>query len=300
MRFLLLPLLTLVGACRVDALDVTGKPCPCPSDWVCDPGSQTCQRSASELDGSDDGVVDASFDLVSGLLYHYKFDQASGQAVPDSAPTNRRGHACSATDTMWRTGVRGNALHFNGTEYASFVLFPATTCSCGAAEQITGSFSTSLWVQFDSFHGYNGYTLGDVAAMHGTAGGQEGGWGIGASDACGTTTASVTITSPGNGPRVNRCGTTPLAVATWYHLTGVYDASARTLDIYVNGVKDSGALTPSSPAVPTSINAPPATCPYIGSSANQNSLLYGSVDEFRLYNRALSSAEVAELYRVSQ
>jgi hypothetical protein len=95
----------------------------------------------------------------------------------------------------------------------------------------------------------------------------------------------------------------PTAVKTphWYYLTGVYDQAARTLDIYVNGVKDNGAFTANSPAVPAALNEVRGDqCPYIASSANQNSLLFGAVDEFRLYERALTAAEVAELYRISQ
>ena len=39
---------------------------------------------------------------------------------------------------------------------------------------------------------------------------------------------------------------------------------------------------------------------YLGAAQNQQKLLYGVVDEFRWYSRALDAGEVAELYRVSQ
>ena len=296
----------LIGACRIDELDVTGKPCPCPSGWVCDPGTETCQRSAPPgEDASIDAMLtDAGFDLVTGLRYHYRFDETAGQQVADSSPTTRRGFACSAAQTTWVPGKVGNAMRFNGVGYMSYVMFPhggGGSCTCAPHEAWTGSFTVSMWVQFDSFHGYNGYTLGDYAASYGSAGGNGGAWGLGALDECtGVTVAGVSVTTPTNG-RVNRCGTTPLNVASWYFLTGVYDQTARTLDIYVNGVKDSGALTSNSPAVPASLNQiPQDQCPYIASSANQNSLLFGSVDEFRLYERALTAAEIAELYRISQ
>lgn len=298
--------LALLGACRIDSLDVTGKPCPCPSGWICDPGSQTCQRSTSDQDSGvvDAMLTDAGFDLVTGLLYYYKFDQTSGQSIVDDSPTNRRGTACSAAQTAWVPGKVGNAMKFNGVGYMSYVMFPSPTsqsCTCGPHEPMTGSFTVSMWVMFDSFHGYNGYTLGDYAASYGSAGGNGGAWGLGALDACGgVTTAGISVTSPTNG-RVNRCGNTALSAGTWYFLTGVYDAGARTLDIYLDGQKDNGGFTTNSPAVPSSLNLlPQDQCPYIAASANQNSLLFGSADEFRLYSRALTAAEVAELYRISQ
>ncbi len=39
-----------------------------------------------------------------------------------------------------------------------------------------------------------------------------------------------------------RYGTTTLTLNTWYFVTGVYDASARTIHVYVNGNLDDGAL----------------------------------------------------------
>jgi hypothetical protein len=109
------------------------------------------------------------------------------------------------------------------------------------------------------------------------------------------------IQMPNEGLRINRCGATPLVINTWHYITGVYNASAKTLDVYLDGVKDNGGFKAGSPAVPSEINTPPSNqCIYIASAANQNNLLFGFVDEFRLYSRALSAAEIAELYRVSQ
>ena len=77
--------------------------------------------------------------------------------------------------------------------------------------------------------------------------------------------------------------------------------SARSIEIYLNGVLDSGSMTSGSPPIPSASNTlPPEQCPYLASSANQNNLLYGTLDEFRLYSRALTATEVAELYRISQ
>ena len=49
-----------VGACTIDPLDLTGKPCPCPSGWSCDTATNTCARArdAGDCTGDrdDDGI----------------------------------------------------------------------------------------------------------------------------------------------------------------------------------------------------------------------------------------------------
>ena len=39
-----------------------------------------------------------------------------------------------------------------------------------------------------------------------------------------------------------RYGATAMQANTWYHIAGVYDAAARTMDVYLNGQLDNGAL----------------------------------------------------------
>ena len=39
-----------------------------------------------------------------------------------------------------------------------------------------------------------------------------------------------------------RYGATPLALDTWYYVAGVYDAEAKTMDVYLNGELDNGFL----------------------------------------------------------
>ena len=73
----------------------------------------------------------------------------------------------------------------------------------------------------------------------------------------------------------------------WYHVAGVYDAAARTLDIYVNGVRDNGVLLGT---VPSS---------QVNSSVNVNIgrrtggfYFNGLIDEVRIYNRALTASDI--------
>jgi hypothetical protein len=70
-------------------------------------------------------------------------------------------------------------------------------------------------------------------------------------------------------------------------VSGVYDAAAGTLDIYVNGILDDGVLRGSVPAAqfnsPASVN--------IGRHGG-GFYFRGTIDEVRLYDRALTPAEI--------
>jgi hypothetical protein len=108
-------------------------------------------------------------------------------------------------------------------------------------------------------------------------------------------------TTPDTGPRtfgiavsgsatshVQRYSKTVVQPNTWYHVAGVYDATARTLDIYVNGVLDDGALVgtvPTSQALPSGVN------PNVGRRTN-GWYFIGTIDEVKIYSRALSQAEI--------
>lgn len=78
------------------------------------------------------------------------------------------------------------------------------------------------------------------------------------------------------------------AAGQWYHLGATFDNSANTPKLYMNGIVVSGgggALT-----------LPPTTGTlFIGSRAN-NSFFPGSIDEVRIYDRALTASEILAQY----
>ena len=115
------------------------------------------------------------------------------------------------------------------------------------------------------------------------------GWQLKTSLDTGRRTFGVTI-SAGSG-RVQRYSTTVCSLDVWYYVTGVYDAAARTLDIYVNGELDNGVLTGTIPA--SQIDAPVNA--YIGKRTSLQGGGYcfnGIIDNVRIYNQALNQAEV--------
>jgi hypothetical protein len=104
----------------------------------------------------------------------------------------------------------------------------------------------------------------------------------------GTRTIGFKLTT-NSGTTMARYGKTTLQTNTWYHVAGVYDATARTLNVYLNGQLDNGALVGSvagsqrNSEQPVNIGRRPG---YAGFE------FAGVLDNVRIYNRALRQADV--------
>lgn len=82
--------------------------------------------------------------------------------------------------------------------------------------------------------------------------------------------------------------TTTLAANTWHHICGV--RTSTQLLLYINGTLNNTATASGTP----SSNTNPLV---FGKGSNQNSRWYGgSIEDIRVYNRALSAGEVLSLY----
>jgi chitodextrinase len=120
-----------------------------------------------------------------------------------------------------------------------------------------------------------------IAKSNGSAG-----WQLKSTPDTGPRTFAIKITDP-SGASVHRYSTTVRALNTWYHVAGVYDSAARTLNIYVNGALANGTLSAPVPAsqsdAPVNVNIGRRTGGFY---------IDGVVDDVRVYNRALSLGEI--------
>ena len=87
-----------------------------------------------------------------------------------------------------------------------------------------------------------------------------------------------------------RYGRTPLSLGKWYHVAGVYDARAKTLDVYLNGELDNGYLRGSVTGKQRSSRAGL----YIGKRTDRDDFEFsGSIDEVHIYSLALTKSDIA-------
>ena len=165
----------------------------------------------------------------------------------------------------------GGALSFNGSSSYVDLGNPALL-------QITGSMTWSAWVKAAA----NPADDGQIVAKSDDASG----WQFKTSPDTGPHTFGVGV-SGGVNAFAQRYSTTVRSLNVWYHVAGVYNAVARTLDIYVNGVLNNGALIGTIPA--SQVNS--AVNVNIGRRSG-GYYFSGVIDEVRIYNRALSAPEI--------
>src|SRR5262249_33813075 len=204
-----------------------------------------------------------------GLIAAYNFNEGSGTTVNDAS-----GHGITGTvhGTTWTTGGRyGNALSFNGSSSYVDLGNPALL-------QITGSMTWSAWVKA----GANPADDGQIV----TKSNNVSGWQLKTSNDTGPQTFGTAV-ARANNAYAQRYSRTVRTLNVWYHVAGVYNATAQTLDIYVNGVLDNGTLSGTIPAqqVIPSVNV------NIGRRSG-GFYFNGIIDDVRIYNRALSQAEI--------
>jgi len=195
-----------------------------------------------------------------GLVAAYGFNEGSGTVVNDASGNGNNGTINGAT---WTTsGKYRNALNFNGTN-------ALVTINNAASLQLTTGMTLEAWV----YPTVSGPWWADVIYK-----GNDNYYLEGTSNPSGFSAMGGTIP---NAPPLY--GTGVLALNTWAHLAATYDGA--TMRLYVNGVQV--ASRAQTGAIVTS------TSPLqIGGDSIYGQYFAGRIDEVRIYNRALSVAQI--------
>jgi fibronectin type 3 domain-containing protein len=218
----------------------------------------------------------ASFTLTpelraqAGLVAAYSLNEGSGTTVHDSSGNGLNG---TALNTTWVPGKYGDALSFNGT---------STNVDLGtaAAFAMTGSMTLEAW----AYVGAQESTDEEIIALSN----DTLGWQLKATNDTGPWTFGIGVSNGTS--HVQRYSSTALALDTWYHVAGVYNASAQTLDIYVNGVLADGTLKGT---VPSSQVPASGVHTYLGQRGPACYCYFdGTIDEVRVYNVPLTQAQI--------
>jgi hypothetical protein len=200
------------------------------------------------------------------LEAYWKFDEEDGRTAVDSSGHDHHGRFRGASTHV--TGQLGRAIALDGRrEYVDF--------GRSSALRLDGSMTITAWINPASFpvddaaivsnHNGVGYQLDTTI----DSGPRTIGFKLG--NACGDLMA--------------RYGATPLETGAWYHVAGVYDARARTLDVYLNGKLDDGLLQ----GTVTSSQRPSREAVYVGRRSDEKGFEFaGAIDDARIYSRALT------------
>lgn len=221
------------------------------------------------------GTGSAWADLTDGLIAHWKLD---GDAN-DSAGSN---DGTLVNGPVWTTGQINGALDFDGVD--DYV-------DCGSSfASITGSASKTITAWAKSYVASYGTYGGRVLALYRDGG--VSGFAISAEGDPATWKGRYRktgdlIESIDSGISVN--------VAQWTHVAFVQKGS--DVNLYINGSIGSSI----SNAVAPSISSPPNAS--VGAYADFFSgppthFFNGSIDDVRIYNRALSTGEIRQLYGI--
>ncbi|WP_425956604.1 LamG-like jellyroll fold domain-containing protein [Xylanimonas sp. McL0601] len=203
-----------------------------------------------------------------GGIASWAFDTADGGVSPDgvgaSGATLRGGATLGA-------GHDGQALLTDGVDDHATASVPSL--------DTTGSYSVAAWVRLDAKPGSGGYaTALGADGMDGQSAfflqysGVANGW---------------AFSYPG-GPRA--IAPTPTNAGEWHHVTGVRDAQAGTIALYLDGVRVAQGTTFDTPATTGTVTVGRAQWEH-----NPVDFLHGAVDDVRLFDRALTNQEVAQL-----
>lgn len=251
------------------------------------PGDYVLRLSA------DDGVLQSSQDLpvrvvsspvkgpASGMVLRLGLDESSGTVAADSANVSPANNGTLSGNPVWAPagGRIGGALTFDGTGDRVTVADSTTNLLDGGSQ-----FSLSMWV-------YPVDTAAHALAVKRTSGGVN---------------ESYTFSLlSGSKPQIdigkyvaastNRLSSgTALSSNAWHHLVVVFDgtlaATDKRIKLYIDGSADNFKATTVS-TVPRNTTAPLM----IGGYDTAGSAFNGSMDEVRVYNRALTNSEILEL-----
>ena len=214
----------------------------------------------------------AKADITSGLVGHWTFDEGSGTTASDASGNNNTGTVINGP--VWEAGKINSGLTLDGVN--DYVNIPHSNSLNISGTQIT----LSAWLKFQSTGTWQ--TLVTKVNEDGTHNYPYFLYMLGVNN---DNRARFFLAV--GGVFVDVKSSQALTNGNWYHLTGVYDGTS--LRMYVNGVLD-GTTNENRTIVSKTSSF------RIGAGGTVNEPTKGSVDDIRVYNRALTQSDITELF----
>lgn len=221
-----------------------------------------------------DGQTDPS------LVLYVPFDEESGTIATDCSGRGHDGTVLGSVTGSRVAGHSGKALQLDGTRTCVDLGTPSDFI-------LKGPFTAAAWISVDEYE-VPAPDNDSRAILSKTASPTASGWrfvtqgadsSTGVGFKVGSAGGSISVTSP-----------TPQPVSTWIHAAGVWVPNERA-EVYVGG-----ALVKKTTTIPPILEDAAQTL-YAGCVRPGAQHFKGRMDELRIYNRALTQAEIAVLAR---
>lgn len=230
--------------------------------------------------------VEAVSDLNRGLVGRWMFDTGSGTSAFDSSGNNNTGTLSGSTLPVWTNGVFGGAVYLPVTN--SYVALGSPF----AKGQTT--ISVSVWIRCST----NANPGGNPAILVENT-----------SAASGTTRFGLLLTATNSvlvfgrvaaqepsGTSTGRYTGSTIPKDTWTHLCGVWNGSDTTITIYTNGIAAGTSALGAGTAGAFANTNPGVTPGQFMGGVNTFPPFIGTIDDVRIWNRALTSTEILNLW----
>jgi hypothetical protein len=209
---------------------------------------------------------------AAGLVLSLGFDEASGATALDTSGGDRHG---TIREAVRVAGKIGGALRFDGSN--DWVTISDTT---GSTLDLTAGMTIEAWVNPEALSGWETIVLKERGAGLLS-------YGLYAHDGAplaGGEAAPAGYVRASGADRAVR-GTSALPLNTWTHVAITYDGATQR--IYING----DLVASRAQTGPIAVGN--GALRIGGNNSFANEFFRGMVDEVRIYNRALSAAEIA-------
>lgn len=218
--------------------------------------------------------------ISDNLLVYLSLDEASGTSFNDSSPNNFDATG-NASITSGVDGKISKAVDL--TQTTGYIRIPANASFVLSS---TLTYTISLWFKLDSLpstEGASGYLF-----QWRNSGGSEPIVGYISTNGPNRIESAIRGSGATTAYTTHNITTAPLSVDTWYHVVFV-GLGTGYCKIYVNGTDRTSSSSQFS-------GTPYTTNGYLQIGAGYASAINGRVDEFGVWNRALSSTEISTLY----
>jgi hypothetical protein len=217
---------------------------------------------------TDDNKIDNKVVSGNGLVGYWKMDERNSKTIKDHSGTGNHAEILRDSDVSWVSGIKGYALKTNGNfeRYSSV----RHNSSVNLSEAVT----IAAWIQPSKKDRKHILSKGDGYELMIFENGKV--------------EFRVNRDTNASDYRITSRKDYPTNGSTWMHVAVTFDGRKSTL--YINGEED---VSETYNTTKINTNNSPVL---IGAKKGFNRWT-GALDEVRLYNRALSSSEIRDIYK---